>query len=199
MYKIVSAQRMESSLRLQRAVAGLAFAVAERMGLPEHEVETTHAAARLHDIGELGLPARIFLKRSKLTRSEYRHVQEHCRIGYEILRGLDCPWSVRDVVLSHHERMDGSGYPRGLKAEEIPRPARILAVADVVGAVCTDRPYRKARGIDFALAELRRGRATLYDPDAVDACIGLFEEDGFPWPPPNPAPSSHFEAWVRRL
>jgi HD-GYP domain-containing protein (c-di-GMP phosphodiesterase class II) len=199
MFSPVSAQRLEHSIRLQKMVAGLACAMAQEMALTEWEIETVHIGARLHDIGELGLPAPLFMKPSRLTMPEYGRVRQHCRIGYDMIRDVDCPWPVGIVVLQHHERMDGSGYPDGLEGYNIAVAARVVAVADVVSAICTDQPYRKARSVEFALDELRRGRGSLYDGDAVDACIRLFTKGGYAWPPREPSPSPVFSAWVEDL
>ena len=195
----VSTERLKHSNRLQTVVAALACAIARKMNLPDYQIETAHAGARLRDIGELCLPATMFMKRSRLTRQEYVRVQNHCRIGYDMVKDIDCPWPVGEVVLQHHERLDGSGYPDGLDGAEITLAARVVAVADVVGAICSDRPHMRARGVEFALDELRRGRASLYDGEAVDACTGLFVDDGLAWPPNAQPPSRSFSEWVRRL
>jgi len=199
MFSFASAQRLEDMIRLQKTVAGLACAIARKMCLTDDEIETVHAGARLHDIGELCLPASLFMKRSKLTRQEYVSVRDHCRIGLEIIRDVDCPWPIGDVVLQHHERMDGSGYPDGLRGSEISLTARVVAVADVVTAICSDRPHKGARSIEFALEELLSGRASLYDGDTVEACMSLFTQDGLTWPPSGQPPSSLFFEWVGGL
>jgi len=199
MLSFASAKRLENSARVQRTAAGLACAIARKMKLARDDIETIHAGARLHDIGELGLPASIFMKQSRLTRQEMRRVRDHCQIGFDMIRDVDCPWPISYVVLQHHERMNGSGYPNGLKGREIVLAARVVAVADVVSAICSDRPYKGARSVAFALDELRRGRASLYDGDAVDACTSLFNEDGFTWPLGDQPPSPLFFEWVGRL
>jgi len=117
----------------------------------------------------------------KLTDLEFNLIKTHSQSGYDILKNIEFPWPVADVVLQHHERMDGSGYPHGLKGENISLEARILAVADVVEAITSHRPYRAALGIDVALEEISRNRGILYDADAVDACLKLFREKGYTW------------------
>lgn len=199
MISFASAQRLEDMVRIQKTVAGLACAIALKMDLTDDQVETIHAGARLHDIGELCLPASLFMKRSRLTRQEYVRVRDHCRIGVDIIRDVDCPWPVGDVLLQHHERMDGSGYPDGLSGCEITVTARVVAVADVVTAICSDRPYKRARSIEYALEVLRSGHASLYDGDAVEACMSLFTQDGLAWPPTGQPPSPLFFEWVARL
>lgn len=199
MFSQVSTQRLEASGQFQRTVAWLASAIARKMELEDDQVETVHAGARIHDIGELGLPASIFMKQSRLTRQEFARVRDHCQIGFDMIRDVDCPWPVGYVVLQHHERMNGSGYPNGLRGCEITFAARVVAVADVVSAICSDRPHKSAQSLAFALDELRRGRASLYDGDVVDACVGLFVDDGFSWPPSEQPPSPLFSEWVARL
>ncbi|MCX7750836.1 MAG: MEDS domain-containing protein [Candidatus Bipolaricaulota bacterium] len=155
----------------QRRVAGLACAIAEELGLPAERVQGLRVAALLHDIGKaLFVPIEILSKPGPLTDLEMALVREHPRAGYEVLKGVEFPWPVAEVVYQHHERLDGSGYPRGLRGEEILLEARILAVADVVEAMATHRPYRPALPLAAALAELRAHRGTLYDPAVVDAC-----------------------------
>lgn len=199
MLSFASVQRLEDMVRLQRTVARLACAIARKMDLTDDQVETVHAGARLHDIGELGLPASLFMKQSRFTRQEYVRVRDHCQIGFDMIRDVDCPWPVSYVVLQHHERMNGSGYPDGLEGCEIALAARVVAVADVVSAICSNRPYKSAQSVEFALDELRGGRTSLYDGDAVDACLSLFIEDGFTWPPSEQPPSPLFSEWVGGL
>jgi putative nucleotidyltransferase with HDIG domain len=165
----------------QERVTRLAMAMAERMGLPADRVEGLRVAGLLHDVGKVSVPAEILSKPTGLSAIELALVRSHSEAGYAILREIAFPWPVATIVLQHHERMDGSGYPSGLRGEEILLEARILAVADSVEAMASHRPYRAALGIEEALAELARGRGTAYDVDAVSACLSLFTEDGFRW------------------
>jgi HD-GYP domain-containing protein (c-di-GMP phosphodiesterase class II) len=136
-------------------------------------------AGSIHDIGKLSIPAEILTKPTKLTSLEFSLIKEHSRKGFEILKDVESPWPLAQIVYQHHERMDGSGYPRQLKGEEIIIEARILAVADVVEAMASHRPYRPSLQLASALAEIEKNRGTLYDADAVDACLKLFREKGF--------------------
>jgi PAS domain S-box-containing protein/putative nucleotidyltransferase with HDIG domain len=163
----------------QCRVADLATAIARGMGLEKEQVEGVHMGATIHDIGKIHLPAEILSKPSKLTDIEYSLIQGHPRIGCDILKNIEFPWPVADIVYQHHERVDGSGYPQGLKGEEICLEARIVAVADVVEAMASHRPYRPGLGIDKALAEIKRGRGSIYDAKVADACLRLFREDKF--------------------
>jgi putative nucleotidyltransferase with HDIG domain len=163
----------------QRRVTELAMAVAEKLGLSEQVVEATRAAGLLHDIGKLSIPAEILSKPSVLSPLEMSLMKVHPQSAYEVLRTIDFPWPVADIVLQHHERMDGSGYPQGLRRDAILMQARILAVADVVEAMSSHRPYRAALGIEAALEEVKQGRGVQYDALVVDACLDLFRVDGF--------------------
>jgi putative nucleotidyltransferase with HDIG domain len=163
----------------QRRMAELAVAVARKLGLDESVVEATRAAGLLHDIGKLSIPAEILSKPSALSPLEMSLIKTHSQSAYDVLRTIDFPWPVANIVLQHHERMDGSGYPQGLSGDVILMEARILAVADVVEAMSSHRPYRAALGIVAALAEVERGRGVLYDVLVVDACLDLFRVEGF--------------------
>lgn len=163
----------------QRRVAILADAMARRMGLAEDRIHGLRLAGIVHDLGKIYIPAELLSKPSRLTPIEYEMIKTHAQVGYDILKNVDFPWPIATMVVQHHERMDGTGYPRGLKGDDIIPEARILAVADVVESMISHRPYRPSRGIDVALAEIERGRGTAYDPAAVDACLTLFREDGF--------------------
>jgi PAS domain S-box-containing protein/putative nucleotidyltransferase with HDIG domain len=166
----------------QRRVAALACAIAEEMGLSAEEIKVIRVASLLHDIGKaLFVPIEILSKPGKLTDLEMALIREHPKAGYEILRKVEFPWPVAEIVYQHHERLDGSGYPRGLKDEEILLEARIIAVADVVEAMSSHRPYRPALGVDEALAEIRKNAGKLYDPKVVEACIRVFAK-GFTFP-----------------
>jgi len=163
----------------QRRVADLARAIATEMGLPQDTIEGIRMAGSIHDIGKLSIPAEILSKPTKLSENEFSLIKEHARKGYEMLKDVESPWPLAEIVYQHHERMDGSGYPRNLKGDEILMEARIMAVADVVEAMASHRPYRPALGIDAALKEIEDNRGILYDADVVDVCLRLFREKGF--------------------
>lgn len=157
----------------QRNVARLAAAIAREIGIPEDQIDGIFLAASVHDIGKISIPAEILSRPGKLTPLEYQLVQSHAQIGYDVMKGVDFPWPVAEMILQHHERLDGSGYPRGLSGDAIIPGARIIAVADVVEAIHAHRPYRAALGLDAALNEIQNGKGRLYDPAAVDACVKL--------------------------
>jgi putative nucleotidyltransferase with HDIG domain len=163
----------------QRRVAQLATAIATAMGLSTAQIDGIAVAGNLHDIGKINVPSEVLNKPGKLSDLEFAIVKTHSQAGCEIVRDIEFPWPVAEVLLQHHERMNGSGYPRGLAGEAILVEARIMAVADVVEAMASHRPYRSALGIDAALEEISKNRSTLYDPDAVDACLDLFRKKGF--------------------
>jgi putative nucleotidyltransferase with HDIG domain len=163
----------------QRWVAQLACAIAREMGLPEEQIEGLRMAGLIHDIGKISIPTEILSKPGRLTSLEWDMIKAHPQVGYDILKTVEFPWPVAEIVLQHHERLDGSGYPQGLSGEDILSKARILAVADVVVAMAYHRPYRVARGIDRALEEISQNRGVLYDPEVVDACLRLFAEKRF--------------------
>jgi PAS domain S-box-containing protein len=163
----------------QPRVTRLACAIAEEMGLSEDQIEGIRMAASIHDIGKIMVPAEILNKPGRLTDIQYEMIKIHPQAGYDILKGLKLPWPVAQIILQHHERMDGSGYPQGLSGEKIMLEARILMVANVVEAMNAHRPYRPAYDIEEALAEISRNKGTFYDPAVVDACLRLFRERGF--------------------
>jgi PAS domain S-box-containing protein len=163
----------------QRRVAMLARAIAQEMGCSEDEIRGLYLAATIHDLGKISIPAEILSKPKKLTAIEYELIKTHVQNGYDILKDVDFPWPLAQIVLQHHERMDGSGYPQGLKSEQIILQARILAVADVVEAISSHRPYRPGLGMDVALAEILNYNGVLFDSAVVDACTRLFRELGF--------------------
>jgi PAS domain S-box-containing protein len=169
----------------QRRVGDLARAVAAEMGLPPEEAEGIRIAGVIHDLGKISVPAEILSKPKQLNDMEFALVKEHPQKGYEILKEVDFEWPVADMVRQHHERLDGSGYPQGLKGEEIVPGAKILAVADVVEAMASHRPYRPNLGLDAALEEITSGRGVLYDPEVVDACLRLFNEKQYRLPEPR--------------
>lgn len=163
----------------QRRVADLASAIAEEMNIPDRVIRGIHMAALVHDIGKIIVPAEILTKPSQLTATEFSLIKTHSQVGYDVLKEIDFPWPVADIVLQHHERIDGSGYPKGLYLKDIIVEARILAVADVVEAIASHRPYRPALGIETALDEIARYRGIIYDAAVVDACLLLFNEKGY--------------------
>lgn len=136
-------------------------------------------AGLIHDIGKISVPAEVLSKPGPLNDLEYGLIKNHPQVGHDVLKGIDFPWPVAQIVLQHHERMDGSGYPQGLSGKEIILEARILAVADVVEAMVSHRPYRLPRGLDKALEEILQNRGVLYDAEVVDICLKLFTEKGF--------------------
>jgi PAS domain S-box-containing protein len=159
--------------------ANLARAIATEMGLPLEKIEGIRMAGSIHDIGKLSIPAEILSKPTKLTSLEFSLIKEHSRNGYEMLKDVESPWPLAQIVYQHHERMDGSGYPRNMKGDDILMEARIMAVADVVEAMASHRPYRPALGIDAALDEIEQNKGKLYDPAVVDACLNLFHEKDY--------------------
>jgi PAS domain S-box-containing protein len=163
----------------QHRVGELAGAIGAELGLSEHEVKGLRVIGRIHDIGKISVPAEILSKPGKLTPIEFEMIKSHSQQGYDILKSVDFPWPVAEAVLQHHERLDSSGYPRGLKGDAISLSARILAVADTVEAMATHRPYRAALGIDAALREIERESGTRYDAKVVDACLRLFRDKGY--------------------
>jgi PAS domain S-box-containing protein/putative nucleotidyltransferase with HDIG domain len=158
--------------------ANLACAIATEIGLTQEKINGIRMAGFIHDIGKISIPAEILSKPTKLTNIEFSLIKEHSKQGYEMLKDVESPWPLAEMVYQHHERMNGSGYPRNLKGEEICTEARILAVADVVEAMASHRPYRPGLGIDLALAEIEKNRGTLYDEAVADACLRLFREKG---------------------
>ncbi|PKN51718.1 MAG: hypothetical protein CVU55_10805 [Deltaproteobacteria bacterium HGW-Deltaproteobacteria-13] len=163
----------------QSRSADLAGAIAMEMGLDQDRIEGIRMAGVIHDIGKLSVPAEILTKPSKLTSIEFSLIQEHSRTGYEMLKDLESPWPLAEIIYQHHERMNGSGYPRNLKGDEILMESRILAVADVVEAMASHRPYRPTLGIEAAVEEIEKNKGILYDSAVVNACLKLFREKGY--------------------
>lgn len=163
----------------QQRVAQLACAIAEKMGLPKDTIEGLRIAALLHDVGKIRIPVSILNRTGQLLDAEMEVIKVHPQISYEILKNIPFPWPCARIVLEHHERLDGKGYPHGLQGGAILLESKILAVADVTEAKSSFRPYRPAQGMEAALAELRQHRGTLYDCAAVDACLLLFAEGSF--------------------
>lgn len=166
----------------ERRVGEIAADIAGEMGLGEHTRQGLRICGAVHDVGKIAVPAEILSKPTRLNAAEYRLVQDHATMGYEILKGIDLPWPIAEVARQHHERLDGSGYPRGLKGDEILLEARIVAVADVIESMASHRPYRVAVGLSLALAEVEQGRGSAYDPEVVDACLRLFRDKGYALP-----------------
>lgn len=160
----------------EQRVSDLAAAIGREMRLPDERIKGLRVIGLVHDIGKISCPAEILSKPGALTSVELLMVQAHSQLGYDILKGIDFPWPVAEAVLQHHERLDGSGYPLHLKGDAICLEARVIAVADVVEAMATHRPYRAAVGLDIALQEIERGAGTQYDAQAVGACLRLFRE-----------------------
>jgi PAS domain S-box-containing protein len=163
----------------EKHVGDLAKAIGAEIGLDTHSQEGLMFAGYLHDIGKIIVPAEILSKPGKLSLEEYSLVKNHVQAGYDLLKDITFPWQITRPILEHHERLDGSGYPNGVKGDQISIEGRILAVADTVDAMASHRPYRVALGIESALAEIVRGRGTLYDEMVVDACLTLFREKNY--------------------
>jgi putative nucleotidyltransferase with HDIG domain len=163
----------------QRRVSDLARGVAAEMALTAHQIDGIRMAGLIHDLGKICVPAEILSKPGQLTEIEHTLIKDHPQVGYEILKEIEFPWPVAQIVLQHHERIDGSGYPVGLSGDDIIIEAKTLAVADVVEAMASHRPYRPTLGRDMALEEISQNRGVLYDPDVVDACMKLLQEKDF--------------------
>lgn len=163
----------------QKRVAALSCAIAEMMGMDENRIVGLRLAGLIHDLGKIQIPAEILSKPSKLSSIEFMLIQTHPQAGYNILKDIKFPWPIADIILQHHEKHDGSGYPQGLKGDSILLEAKILTVADVVEAISSHRPYRAALGIEVALGEIKRGRGSIYEASIVDTCVKLFVEKEF--------------------
>ena len=163
----------------QKRATDLAAAIATDMALPQNIIEGIRMAGAIHDIGKIPIPVEILSKPVKLTDAELSLVRNHAEHGYEILKDVESPWPLAEMAHQHHERLNGSGYPQGLKGEDIRLEARILAVADVVEAMASFRPYRPAPGIEAALEEIDKNAGVLYDREAAEACLRLFREKGY--------------------
>jgi len=163
----------------QRRVSDLACAIAKEAGLSENQILGIQMAGKIHDVGKISVPAEILSKPGRLSEIEYSLIKTHTQLGCDILKGIEFPWPIAQMIAQHHETMNGSGYPQGISGEEIIPEARILAVADVVEAISSHRPYRPALGIDKALEQISINKGILYDPDIVNICLALFSEKGF--------------------
>lgn len=160
----------------QNKVSYLAKIIAQELNLPSNQTQWIELAAQVHDIGKIGIPIEILTKPTKLSKPEFELIKTHSEAGYDILKGIHFPWPIAEIVWQHHERLDGSGYPRGLKGDEILLESKIIAVADTVDAMSSYRPYRPALGINAALDEIQKFKGVLFDHDVVDACQKLFLE-----------------------
>ena len=169
----------------QARVCKLACAIGREMGLAKGQVDTIGLAALLHDLGKVFVPEETLNKPGKLTEAEYAEIKDSAETEFQILKTIDLFYPIADIVHQHHERLNGAGYPTGLKGEDILLEARIIGVADVVEAMVSDRPYRAALTLDEALAEIESGKGTLYDASAVEACVRLFRENGFEFERPE--------------
>jgi PAS domain S-box-containing protein len=163
----------------QRRVSDLARALAIEIGLSREQIDGIRMAGQIHDIGKISVPAEILTKPGRLNDMEFGIIKSHVQSGFDILKTIEFPWPIAQIVLQHHERIDGSGYPQGLLGEKILVEAKILGVADVVEAMVSHRPYRSALGIDRALEEISKNKGILYDQEVVDACLRLFHEKGY--------------------
>jgi PAS domain S-box-containing protein len=163
----------------QRRVTRLACSIGEEMGLSQDRIEGLRMSGELHDIGKIHVPAEILSKPGQISEAEYNIIKTHPQVGHDILKTIEFPWPVAITVLQHHERMDGSGYPSALKGKDILLEARILAVADVIEAMATHRPYRPALSIEEALKEIAKNKGKLYDPEVAEACLKVFREKKF--------------------
>jgi len=163
----------------QQRVSKLATAIAREMKLPQDKIEGTKIASLVHDIGKVNLPTEIISKPNKLIEVEFNLIKNYPKVGYDILKKVDFPWPIAEIVLQHQEKINCSGYPRGLKGDEICIEAKILGVANVVEAMSSYKSYRPALSIDEALAEISKNKNILFDPEVADTCLKLFKEKGF--------------------
>jgi PAS domain S-box-containing protein len=157
----------------------LSSAIGEQLGIPDEELRGVRIAADLHDVGKIVIPSEILSRPTRLNDQEFALVQLHCRAGHDVLANIDFPWPVATMVVQHHERLDGSGYPEGLKGDQILLGSRVLAVADTVEAMTNHRPYRPSLGLDQALSAVEAGAGTRFDPEVVKACVRMFTDHGF--------------------
>ena len=163
----------------QQRVSDLASAIAKEMGFPEDKIMGIRMAGVLHDIGKIAIPVEILSKPGRLSKTEFELIKNHSQVGYDILNSIKFPWPISQIILQHHERIDGSGYPNGLLGKEILIEAKILGVADVVEAMASHRPYRPALGIDKALEEISINKGKFYDTEAANACSRVFKDKKF--------------------
>jgi len=157
----------------------LATLIAKELGMSQKEVMTVEMSGLMHDLGKLAIPQAILSKPHKLSELEFGLIKTHSRVGYDLLKNISFPWPIAEIVLQHHEKLDGSGYPEGITGEEMLYEAKILCVADVVEAMSSHRPYRPALGVDTALEEISDKKGQLFDSRIVDACIRVFEKRNY--------------------
>jgi putative nucleotidyltransferase with HDIG domain len=162
----------------QRRVSDLARSIGQELGLSVKQIDCIRMSGVIHDIGKIYVPAEILSKPGRLTDIEFDLIKTHTQVGYEILKDIEFPWPIADIVLQHHERINGTGYPNGLKSGDLIIEVKIMSVADVVEAMASHRPYRPSRGVENALNEINKNKGILFDPAVVDACIKLFK-DGY--------------------
>jgi len=163
----------------QRRVADLAVAIATEMRMNDESLQSIRMGAIIHDIGKIHIPAEILNRPGKLSKAEFAIIKQHAEVGYNIIKDIDFPWPIAKMIQQHHERLNGSGYPKGLEGDAICLEARILMVSDVVEAMASHRPYRPGLGIEMALNEIRKNCGIIYDADVVNSCLKLFEDKGY--------------------
>ena len=161
----------------EQQVSGIAGLIAQKMSLSYDQVEAIRVAGSLHDIGKIGVPSEILTKPGRLSWLEMEMIKTHTQNAYDILKTIEFPYPIAQIILQHHERMDGSGYPQGLKGEDILLEARIIGVADVLEAMSAHRPYRPALGMEAAMDEIVKNRGAFYDPNVVDTCLGIYQAE----------------------
>jgi len=161
----------------QRRVASLAFAISRKLALPKGQSKIIYLSSLIHDLGKISIPSEILSKPVRLNDAEFSLVKRHPQVAYDIIKTVDYPWPIDEIILQHHEKENGSGYPFGISGSDIRLEAKIIAVADIVEALSSHRPYRPAFDIDRTLSEVCKGRTTLYDPVILDACCDLFSCD----------------------
>jgi PAS domain S-box-containing protein/putative nucleotidyltransferase with HDIG domain len=182
----IGAMRDPYTLGHEDRVGEIGAAIATEMGVDANRVEGVRIAGYLHDVGKMGVPQEILARSRRLTQEEFDLVKTHAQASYDILKSVEFPWPVAEIARQHHERFDGSGYPRGLKGEQILPEANIVGIADSVEAMASDRPYRGGLGLVAALSEIEKNRGKLYEPAATDACLRLFREKGYQLPARKP-------------
>jgi putative nucleotidyltransferase with HDIG domain len=163
----------------QKRVRELAVAIGKEMGVAQDQLEGIRFAGIVHDIGKISIPSDILTKPGEISKMEFEVIKSHSQIGFELLSRIEFPWPIAKIVHQHHEKLDGTGYPNGLKGDDILLEAKIIAVADVVEAMTSHRPYRPSLGIEKALKEIQKKKNKSYDPEVVDACLNLFKQKKF--------------------